>query len=73
MKHVSCGETIEAGSHLSSVLRRRERFAGAVGRVRTKLTLQENLLAAGVAPHPERGQVHCEVVPRLLRVKLMEK
>lgn len=38
-----------------------------MGRVRTQLPLQENLLAAGVAPHTKRGQVHREVVSRLLR------
>ena len=31
-----------------------------------QLALQEHLLAAGVAPHSQRGQVHRQVVARLL-------
>ena len=31
-----------------------------------QLALQEHLLPAGVAPHAQRGQVHRQVVPRLL-------
>ena len=63
----------EPGSYLCSLLWRREGFAVAVRRVRAEFTLQENLLAAGVAPHSQRGQVHREVVSRLLRTKFVVK
>lgn len=54
--------------YLTGALYRGEGFVVVgVQRVWTQFTLQENLLAAGVAPNSERGQVDCQVVPRLLR------
>lgn len=34
---------------------------------RPQLALQEHLLPTGIAPHPQGGQVHRQVVPRVLR------
>lgn len=35
--------------------------------------LQKHLLLTGVAPHPERGQVHCQVVVFGLEGKIQNK
>lgn len=35
----------------------------------TQFSFQEHLLGAGVAPHSQSGQIHCQVVPRLLEEK----
>lgn len=61
---------MSCGCHLSSGLRRGEGFDVDVGRVRAEFALQENLLAAGVAPHSKRGEVHRQVVPRLLHAEI---
>lgn len=61
-----------AGCYLCRILRGREGFAAAVRRPGSEFTLQKHLLPAGVAPHSERGQVHGEVVSRLLHTKLLK-
>lgn len=54
------------GGGYLNVLRWGEWFEAHMRRVRAQLTLQENLLAAGVAPHSKCGQIDGEVVPGLL-------